>query len=297
VQSFTALQTQPGAAGHGFGLPLDPRRGSPDVLAPLRFTDGTASIVEFRDEFNPIVPVANGGDPGGADVPLNPFAGIPTQSSDGQNGFIGTYIDGPDGVKAAVWVANDLDGPSIHLMRIEGDEAPDTNGAKFRRFTNVVNNGIGVYAFTATIAGSGIRPSNDIGIWLDRYEGLHVFAREGAEAPGTGGAKFDRFLSLAMPGNGRPFLKALVRGSKGNARSAGLWFTDDDSALRLLIREGDTIPGGKGGRIRLLNVLEEVRQSPAQTRSFDDRDSVLYRVSFFGGRQAIVLSTVPGFQD
>jgi hypothetical protein len=279
---------------------LDPHTNTLDVLARLRFADGTAAIVEFRtgDNYpNATVGVAVDGEPGGADVPSDPFTGIPTQSSDGQNGFIGRLTGGPDGVKAAVWVANDLDGPGIHLMRTEGDVAPDADNAKFTRFTNVVNNGIGVYAFTGRIAGDGILAANDTGIWLDRYDYLHLWAREGSAAPGIPGATFDRFVSLAMPGNGRPVLKALVRGPKGSLRRAGLWFTDDDSALRLVIREGDTIPGAKGGRIRLLSALEHVAQSPAQTRGFDYHADLLYRVSYFGGRQAIVLSKVPGTTD
>ena len=101
------------------------------------------------------------------------------------------------------------------------------------------------------------------------------------------------FLSLAMPANGRPLLKAMAEGGRGARRTAGVWFTDDDTVLRLAIREGDTVPGSRGGRIRILSVLERVADSAAQTRSFDENGDFVSRVNFDSGRQAIVKTDIP----
>ena len=76
--------------------------------------------------------------------------------------------------------------------------------------------------------------------------------------------------------------------------ASGIWFTDDDSALRLVLREGDVIPGDRGGRVRDIKFLEHIADSPTQTRSFNERGELIYRVSFGPGRQAIVKSTLPG---
>jgi hypothetical protein len=61
-----------------------------------------------------------------------------------------------------------------------------------------------------------------------------------------------------------------------------------------MIREGDVISGPRGGTIRSLSVLEQVPGSPAQTRSFNGRGEIIYRVTFTTGRQAIVKSKLPG---
>ncbi len=194
---------------------------------------------------------------------------------------------------AVVYVATDIDTSSSFRVLQQGAEVPDVPGATYSSFVNVVNNGVGVHAVTATIAGPEIHAANDTGIWLNRYSGLQTLAREGAEAPGSGGARFAAFLSLAMPANGRPLLKATTQVGQGARRTAGVWFTDDDVALRLALREGDTLPGPKGGRIRSLCVLERVEGSATQTRSFDQTGDFVSRVSFDLGRQAIVKTDIP----
>ena len=304
VRSFTALEPQRGAAGHGSGFGLD--RHSPpseDLLARIRFVDGEEAIAEFGT--GPQLALRRVGQSNDPDS-THPYArfGIPTQSANGQNAFLATLLDGED-VNAesnpeVVFVANDLDTPSVFPVASEGDPAPSVEGAQFADFHQVVNNGEGSYAFGATVAGPGIHLLNDKGIWFNRFTEPVALAREGGDAPGVDGGKFTTFLSLAMRPDGGAIFTALAGEPRSVVGRKGVWFTDDDSALRLAIKEGDRIDGGvhgRLGRIRSLSILEHVIGSPAQTRSFNNRGDLIYRASFNGGRQAILKSTVPGARN
>ena len=97
-----------------------------------------------------------------------------------------------------------------------------------------------------------------------------------------------------MPSFGRPIFTATILDPQTQSRRTGLWFADDDGALRLAIQEGDPIAGEKGGRVRKLDILNYVLGSPAQTRSFNRRGVLIYRVSFSKHQQAIIRSTIPG---
>jgi hypothetical protein len=77
-------------------------------------------------------------------------------------------------------------------------------------------------------------------------------------------------------------------------RSTGIWFTDEDNALRLVIREGDRLAEDEPARVRTLNILERVSGSPSQTRSFNAKGALIYRAALFGGKQAIMQSNIPG---
>jgi hypothetical protein len=293
VASFIALRTQTGAAGQGNGLVMDQHnRRTFHVLARVRFAEHDFATVEFTGDSGTPILVSR----------PDEFAslGIPTQSVDGQNAFTGKRrISLETGTTSendgGVYVANDLDTSSAFRVVTEGDSVPDVEGAHFARFQNVVNNGAGYYAFTGMVAGSGITETNDSGIWFNDFTGLRSVAREGGSVPGLAGATFTEFQSLAMPSNGRIILKARITKQNGVLRS-GVWFTDDDFALRLAIREGDVIPGDRGGRVRVIRILESVFESPAQTRSFNRRGEMIYRVSLDAGRQAIMKSTMPGVQ-
>ena len=299
VRSFSALEPQKGAAGHGFGLVVDVHNDhSLNVLARVNLGEDHEAIVEFRsDAENPIRLVASSQSSVNGSSLLDRF-GPPTQSWDGQNAFVARVKEEnfptPEPTHpAVVYFANDVDTLTVFRVLEQGAEVPEVPGAAFSSFGNVVTNGVGIFAVTATIAGADMASSNDTGIWLDRYAGPQMLAREGAEAPGTGGAKFFSFLSLAMPGNGRPLFKAVTGSGRAGRRSAGVWFTDDDLVLRLAIREGDTVPGPKGGRIRLISVLERVADSATQTRSFDVNGDFVFRANFDSGRQAIVKADIP----
>jgi hypothetical protein len=300
VLSFIALQPMPGAAGHGHGVGFSRHSWAHDeVLARVKFTDGTQAIAEFRigPDFS-VQAVAKTGEP----TEFKSFS-VPTQSFDGQNAYIAKFHVAPVEelgpiTPSAVYVANDLDGPSVHHIVSAGDPLPENNEASFGRFQNVVNNGHGSYAFLATVAGTGIISANDTGIWRSAINGIVPLVREGSPAPGIDNAIFREFLSLAMPDNGRAIVKAKARNESTLERTLGIWFTNegfdgDANTLKLLVRQGGSIAGTSGGPLQSFSALEYVSGSPTQARSFNNIGDFIFRATFADGSQALVKANLP----
>jgi len=301
VRSFVALQPMPGTAAQGHGVGFNRHSWAHDeVLARVKFTDGTQAIAEFRigPDFS-ILAVAKTGDP----TEFKSFS-LPTQSFDGQNAYIAKLQVAPGEelgamTPSAVYVANDLDGPSVHHIVSAGEPLFENNEVSFGRFQNVVNNGHGSYAFVATIAGTGVTTANDTGIWRNAIDRIVPVVLEGSPAPGVDDAVFLKFLSLAMPDNGRALVKAKVRNESTLERTLGIWFTDegydgDANTLKLLVRQGDSIPGTNGGPLQSFSALDYVSGSPTQARSFTNGGDFIFRATFADGSQALVKATLPG---
>jgi hypothetical protein len=299
VLSFIALQPMPGAAGQGHGVGFSRHnRASDEVLALVKFTDATQAIVEFRIAADiSTFTVAETGEVGAPSLKFQSFS-VPTQSFDGQNAFIAKFQRDPEeevGSRAqrAVYVANDLDALHTFRMVSSGDPLPENNDASFARFQTVVNNGHGNYAILASVAGTGINIANDTGIWRDSIDGLRPLIREGSPAPGVENTIFLRFISLAMPDDGRAIFKARVRNESTLERSRGIWFTDESNVLRLLIREGDSIPGRTGSPVQSFSALEYVNGSPTQSRTFNKAGDGIFRARFADGSQALIKAVLP----
>lgn len=294
VLSFIALQPMSGTAGQGHGVGFNHHSWAHDeVLARVKFTDSTQAIAEFRigPDFS-VHAVAQTAESTNPAVKYRSFR-VPTQSFDGQNAFIS-----PEETRRGLYVANDLDAQNVYHIVSEGDPLPENNQASFASLQNVVNNGHGSYAFLATVAGTGITTTNDLGIWRNSIDGIVPLVREGSPAPGVDNQIFSKFLSLAMPDNGRAIVKATVRDESTLARSHGIWFTAEGydgnaNVLKLLIREGDFIPGVTGGPLQSFNALEYVSGSPMQTRSFNNVGEFICRGTFADGSQALLRAELP----
>jgi len=300
VLSFTALQPLLGAYGQGHGVGFNRFTGGANgVQALVKFTDGTQAIVAFLiGREPPVVTIAETSQLTSSDRRFRSF-GLPTQSGTGQSAFIAKFqIDAATGVhsgnNSAIYVANDLDTTAPFLMVSEGDPAPDVDNAVFRLFQNVVNDGVGNYAFLGTIGGANITSVNDTGVWRDSSSnGLRLLTREGSSLPGPENGTFLKFLSMAMSDDGRVIFKARVRNDTTLERRTAIWFTDASDSLRPLVKEGDVIPGTAAGPVEALGFLERVDASPAQTRSFNGGGAVIFRATFADGSQAVVKATLP----
>ena len=223
---------------------------------------------------------------------------MPTQSGEGQNGFLAKFQSDPEKeigaeTNSALYVANDLDTPTAFRIISEGAPLPGSSELFFNRFQNVVNDARGNYAFLATMNGAGVTAANDTAIWAHIDGDSRLLAREGAPAGGADEATFRNFVSLAMTGDGRALFKARIRDQSIPARAYGIWFTDSDNLLRFLLREGESIPGSDRGPVRTLNFLEYVSGSQAQARSYNNVGQVILRAIFADNSQAIVKAVLP----
>lgn len=232
----------------------------------------------------------------GDQVPGEPedtvFAKFGLPSLDGTRvGFLATIQSGKTSLPAI------LGGASTSVLVRKNDAAPDTTGV-FSKFKDPVFGG-GRYAFIGTLktGAGGISPQNNDGIWSDASGSLWLLAREGSEAPGTDGAQFQTFLSLALPdtGSGAVFVARLKAGSgqAGNrvksGNDVGLW-REVEGAPVLVLREGMDIAvdAGPMRRVKTFQTLRFVKGSEDQQRSHRADGDLLVLVNFQDGTQAIM---------
>src|SRR4029453_4977090 len=102
------------------------------------------------------------------------------------------------------------------------------------------------------ISGATVAATTDTGIWIGEQgaggDSMRLIAREGSDAPGTNGAKFQAFQSLAMPGSAALYFKAKLKANAGgvtNKDNQGLWVWTE-KGTRLILRKGQSVDLGSG---------------------------------------------------
>jgi hypothetical protein len=178
------------------------------------------------------------------------------------------------------------------IMRVRSDDAArDAAGAAmpqihFKSFRQPVFAGDNL-AFIATITGSGVNATNGSGIWLGEGESLRMVARAGDIAPGTSGARFKAFTSMALPGAQNLFFTAKLkpeRGTVSQTNDTGLWTTTG-----LALREGQSLDLGHGSMVvKSFEVLANIKGSAAHGRYDAAEQCVDALLTFTNGASAIV---------
>jgi len=157
-------------------------------------------------------------------------------------------IDGPLSFESAHW-AQRHDG-GLELIAREGEPAPGVIGdAKFARFRGefplpISSNG--ETAFVAEIAGGGLTPENQFGIWTDvGSDGLRLLAQSGDAAPAAGANAqllFDDLTPLGFNELGQTAFITDLTGAGINANNdLALWLEVAPGNLELLLQSGDEI--------------------------------------------------------
>jgi len=201
-----------------------------------------------------------------------------------------------------VWLDRGNGPESVAVGRRIEDTEP---GFRFwHYFDHVTLNDSGDVGFIAQLQGGDVDLSNDGSIWVGDTESVQLVAREGNQAPGTElGVVFDSLPGrragtpaanlddtdpVRISAGGQLAFRALVGGTGVNLTNrSGLWATAANGALFLVAREGDMID---------LDGSTKTFGSLAQG-AFDwvDEDSLMFRVDFTDGTQAILRATlVPG---
>ena len=188
---------------------------------------------------------------------------------------------------AGIWV-----GPYNvrNLFAREGDLIPGTPVMLGEPDSPVVNR-YQVVAFTSTITGPAVDSSNDRGVFIASGHGLRLIAREGAVAPGTGGALFTSFDEPSINEHGQLAFLATLSGDQD-----AIFATDASGALLLLAREGMTLDLGDGqpGTIASLGLIAGSNAGEDGSRSgFNHLGQVAFRAVFEDSRSAILVATVP----
>ncbi|MEZ6193654.1 MAG: hypothetical protein R3C45_20620 [Phycisphaerales bacterium] len=243
----TAPDTEPGVTFNAVGAPLLNNTGQIAFLATLTGTGitGTNNRGIWMGHPGTLQLTARTGDAAPGTEPGLVFSNLtyPSINDAGQVAFFAN-INGPgitNSNNSGIWT-----GPSAapQLLIREGAAAPGNEpGVVFSGFGGPSLNRAGNVAFYGVVTGPGVFPTNNTGIWSQGGGTLEQIVREGDHAPGTNPgvtfATFDRPDTIVLNGAGQlAFLGWLTGIDVNTTNDQGIWATDIDGNLHLVLREG-----------------------------------------------------------
>jgi hypothetical protein len=204
---------------------------------------------------------------------------------------------------------------SLALVVRSGTPAPGTpTGVNFRsffsRYTSPVLNDAGEVAFFALLAGPGVNPTNNLGLWAGASGSLALVARMGDHAPGTEeGVVFGHIANVSghtpndvrhaiLNAAGQTAFFSPLRGSGINdSNDRGIWATDRSGVLQLVAREGDLLEVAPGDFRTISNLTFLANGSDFSTGNSDGRPSAFnnlgqlaFNAAFTDGTSGIFVS-------
>jgi hypothetical protein len=231
--------------------------------------------------------------------------GTPVINNSGQVAFI-AGISGPDVSfdNLGVW---EYSNGAISLLASKGFNGPGPNvgdGVDFMSFgfVGVVSINIspfpliddaGDIAFSATITGSGISPTNNSGIWTNVGGSLAPVARIGPQGPGPNvgsGVYFSEINTPAFSISGKVAFSALLHGVTGARDADGIW-TTADGVLAPAARRGTTGPApGPGIEFVDFETFAPAINSNGKVAGHGDitSDGLRYDVIWTSSKQSVV---------
>lgn len=225
----------------------------------------------------------------------------PSVNNAGQMVFLsslrGSSVNGSNA--SGIWAGS---AGALELVARAGDSAPGISGeAQFSAFSSApVINGAGRVAFAANLEGEGITAANSRGIWSDGLGPLALVARTGDTAPGTGPAM--TFLHVDTPiinGAGQVAFRGLVSGSGVVGNQTGIWATDRNGILHLVIRTGALFDFDPDPNVVDLHIVNEVwfndrsGGEDGMLMSFNAAGQLVFRAASGTGANGVFVATVP----
>jgi hypothetical protein len=167
--------------------------------------------------------------------------------------------------------------------------------------------GQGHIAFSGLVSGPGIDISNNNGLWLGKPgQPLALIAREGAAAPGAppGGVfvsaindidQYNPTFSAPSINNRGQVVFASAYQDDANQIIQGIWGTDVDDTLHLIVYQGQQIDLG-GGVMKTLSYFDGGFGSASeegQNFIFNDAGQLALGAHFTDGTSAVLIADVP----
>jgi hypothetical protein len=188
---------------------------------------------------------------------------------------------------------------SLELVTRKGNHAAGTpSGVNYLLSSPwfPVLNDAGQIAFSSFLTGSGVNSTNDFGIWSDGSGELQLVARTGSQAPGTAdGVSFFELNSPTLNSAGQTAFRAILTGAGVDfTNDRGIWATDRDGALQLVVRTGELLEV-MPGEFRTPSDLDFVSMSgngDSRQSGFNNFGQLVFWASFTDGSQGVFVSNV-----
>jgi len=202
-----------------------------------------------------------------------------------------------------IW--SDGGGAGLGLVARTGDVAPGTDRS-FSGFRSLALNGAGQAGFLARLDGPGLPEFQDSGIWLESKDaGLGLVALEGEQAPGVeAGVTFSELDAPVLNGVGQLAFLSKTRGPGDELHTGvGIWATDRDGALRLIVRSGEQIDVSSDPSTQDLRIVSTLRfeseslligsGEDGRSMSFNNSGQLAFHATFLDGTEGVFVATVP----
>jgi hypothetical protein len=224
----------------------------------------------------------------------------------GQTAFNGALLVGSGDVTSAndhgIWSEGS---GSLSLIARRGSIAPGTSGGVFFGLDTPALNGAGQTTFRGLLLNGtgGVTPENDSGIWFEDSGSVSLIAREGSAAPDTAGV-FNKFNGgLIFNDAGQIAFNGILRLEVGVvtlANDRGIWATDPNGVLRLVVREGDLFDVNDDSLIDDIRTIESIEFLIDQTggqdgrsTAFNDVGQLAFSLNFTDGSEGVFVATIP----
>lgn len=266
-----------------------------DVALVTSFADGLARIVRVHPSMaRTVARTAGSAAPGVRDGVFTTFS--QPAINDSAHLAFRAEISG-SGITIAnrtgIWA--DL-GLAHRLVTRTGDSAPGTHQGIFEQLNDPVYNNADQVAFLAQleIGKGGVQKGSNAGLWMTGMQGrnrvLHLVARQKTTSvPGyPAGAYFSAFNRFALLESGQLVMQATLAGDVAVADNSGIWATDANRQLRLIVRKGGGLMvDGVAKTIVDLSILTGARETMGQTRGLSDNGQIVYLATFSDGTKGI----------
>lgn len=296
LKTLVAFAGGGGSPGQGRGWLTTSTSGATRVLALALFADKTQAVLSA--DLTGAVTVlsqtgqAGAGGPELADASFASYS-FPTTVANGHSAFLATLSTGAGGVTAATARGIFADfGAGTYAPLARVGTSSGTPGGDFIQFKDPVFDANDGLAFSAILKGGPSRaPATESLWWKPPGASLALLAKAGTPAAGLGGGALWRtFPSLATATDRGPIFTATLSGVSA-AKASGVWATDFNNELRLLIQASVTQIGGK--TVKSFTLLNATVGSTGVTRSFNSKAQVVWLATFTDRTTAIVVTDVP----
>jgi hypothetical protein len=189
---------------------------------------------------------------------------------------------------------------TLSLLARSGDAAPGTPaGVNFAPFgfgdMLLGLNNAGDIAFRGNLTGAGVTSANNQGLWSGDVGSLSLVARTGDQAPGTPNTV--RFSNLSRPTLNHAgqvaFRGDLTGTGVYTSNNLGIWATDQDGALQLIVRKGAALEVAPGDlrTVSDLGFVYDSGNSDGRASAFNDLGQLVFWAKFTNGTQGVFVSS------